>query len=180
MRAKRWLRLGAALALTLATPAAAFDGRQLRIGGWGLSAGSRGLHPSSTWEFGLPRPEILRVIAAIRGPATGRDRNARCRGGPMDFTHFGPLTLNFQHGRWVGWSLAGRETDEAIQSEYGIGLRVRREYVLGFDFEEGEGSVRHTRRGTEFVVDDLHGLLSGPGRRARVTYLWAGANCAFR
>jgi hypothetical protein len=153
------------------------DGVELRIGGFGLAAGQRGLHPSSTWTFGMPRAEIVAAVAAIRGPATAEDSNAECGAGAMDFTHFGPLTLNFQQGRWVGWDLSAAGAPP-IRTEFGIGIGTPRAELA--ESEQDELRVEESTLGTEFSLGDLNGLLSGSRSNATVTHLWAGTDCAFR
>lgn len=154
------------------------SGLELRLGGGGLTAGQPGLHPSNVYSFGVPRAEIVAAIAAIRGPATGEDANAECGAGPMQFTRFGTLTLNFQEGRWVGWSLAGPPASPPLQTDWDLGIGSPRAELDDGDNDQAE--VSQTSLGTEFSVSDVHGLLSGNGANATVTNLWAGTDCAFR
>jgi len=177
MAANLYLRLGAALALTLGAPAFALDGRELRIGDWGLSAGFRGLHAITDWEFGLPRAEILAHVEAIRGPATRPDSSAQCADGPMQFSHFGPLTLNFRDGRWVGWSLEGPQGEEPIRNEWGVGIASSREEVPALAMDGDVVTVSQRGNEAEFTVGGIHGVLSDATPDAIIKSLRAGANC---
>jgi hypothetical protein len=152
-------------------------GLELRLAGGGLTAGQPGLHPSSTYAFGMPRAEIVAAVAAIRGPSTGQDENRECGAGPMQFTRFGPLTLNFQEGRWVGWDLSAAATPPLL-TDWDATIGTGRA-----DLDDGDrdtARVEQSTLGTEFSVSDISGLLSGPGANARVTHMWAGTDCAFR
>jgi hypothetical protein len=58
------------------------------------------------------------------------------------------------------------------------GVRVgstRAELEAAYAAEVAESTL-----GTEFNAGGLGGLLSGPGKDARITDLWAGINCFFR
>ena len=150
---------------------------ELRLAGGGLTAGQPGLHPSSTYAFGMPRAEIVAAVAAIRGPSTGQDENRECGAGPMQFTRFGPLTLNFQEGRWVGWDLSAAATPPLL-TDWDATIGTARA-----DLDDGDrdsARVEQSTLGTEFSVSDISGLLSGPGANAVVTHMWAGTDCAFR
>jgi hypothetical protein len=173
--------LAAAAPANAAAPAAApapQAGLELRLGGGGLLAGQPGLHPSSTYAFGLPRAEIVAAVAAIRGPATGEEENRECGAGPMQFTRFGTLRLNFQEGRWVGWDLDGPAASPPLATEWGLGIGSVRSELDNGDLDAAR--VEQSTLGTEFSVSDVSGLLSGTGPNATVTHLWAGTDCAFR
>jgi hypothetical protein len=172
--------VAAAAPANVAAPAPApapQTGLELRLAGGGLTAGQPGLHPSSTYAFGMPRAEIVAAVAAIRGPSTGQDENRECGAGPMQFTRFGPLTLNFQEGRWVGWDLSAAATPPLL-TDWDATIGTGRA-----DLDDGDrdtARVEQSTLGTEFSVSDISGLLSGPGANARVTHMWAGTDCAFR
>jgi hypothetical protein len=154
------------------------SGLELRLAGSGLTAGQPGLHPSTVHAFGMPRAEIVAAVAAIRGPATGEESNDECGAGPMQFTNFGPLTLHFQEGRWVGWHLSGPPASPPLKTDWDLGIGSPRAELD--DGDNDQAQVSQTSLGTEFSVSDVHGLLSGNGANARVTHLWAGTDCAFR
>ena len=153
-------------------------GLELRLAGGGLTAGQPGLHPSQVHEFGMPRAAAVAAIAAIRGAPTGEDANQECGAGPMQFTRFGNLTLNFQNGRWVGWDLSGPPASPPLRTEWDLGIGSARADLD--DGDRDQAVVSQTSLGTEFSVGDIHGLLSGPAANATVTHMWAGTDCAFR
>ena len=151
----------------------------LRLSGGGLAVGTPGLHSRDHWEFGLSRAEIVAAVTGAAGPATGTGENRECGAGPMQFTRFGPLTLNFQDDRWVGWDMAW-QTLPAIVTEDGLTIGVGRNDLDLGAVDRDEVTVNQTTLGTEFEVSGIHGLLSGRGPDATVTHLWAGTDCAFR
>jgi len=169
--------LGAGFVLTAAAPAAAENYREIRIGDWGLSAGFHGLHTIQDWEFGLPRAEIVAVVAAIRGPVTRPDSSAACADGPMQFSHFGPLTLNFRDGRWVGWSLEGPPGEAPIRNEWGVGIASPREEVPALAMDGDVVTISQRGNQAEFTVGRMHGTLSDATPEAIIKSLWAGTIC---
>jgi len=161
-----------------ATAPAPQSGLELRLAGSGLTAGQPGLHPSSVHAFGMSRAAIVAAVAAIRGPATGEGANEECGAGPMQFTNFGRLVLNFQEDRWVGWHLGGPPATPPLKTDWDLGIGSPRADLD--DGDRAQAQVSQTSLGTEFSVGDIHGLLSGNGANATVTDLWAGTGCAFR
>lgn len=152
----------------------AAQGYQLRLLGGGLAAGKVGLHSYPVFEFGISRTEALQRVAALRGRASAAG-NMYCDARPLNFARFGTLTLWFRNNRWVGWTLAGPAGRRPIRTEDDLGIgTLRRE--IG-DADADQPVFRQTARGTEFSVNDMHGLLAGRGRQARVAELWAGTTC---
>jgi hypothetical protein len=187
MRLKFLLPLGLALAGAAAAAAqpgepsagarAGLNGQELRLIAGGLASGTPGLHTSRVFEFGMPRAEIVAAVAAIRGPATRSDTNEDCAAGRMEFTRFGPLTLNFHSGRFVGWSLMGPRAAPPIEEEYGFGIGTPRAALS--DGDAGEARIERTLLGVEFDAGGIHGRLGSDAPDAVVTFLWAGTDCAF-
>lgn len=188
MRLKVLLPLALALAGATAVAAAqsgeedvisraGLNGQELRLIASGLASGTPGLHTNRIFEFGMPRAEIVAAVAAIRGPATGSDANEQCGGDRMEFTHFGPLTLNFYSGRFVGWSLMGPRAAQPIEEEYGLGIGTPRAELS--DGDAGEARIEETHLGVEFDAGGIHGRLGSDAPDAVVTFLWAGTGCAF-
>jgi hypothetical protein len=157
---------------------AGLNGQELRLIAGGLASGTPGLHTNRIFEFGMPKAAIVAAVAAIRGPATGSDANGECGAGPMEFTRFGTLTLNFQNGRFVGWSLDGPRAAQPIEEEYGLGIGTPRAELT--DGDAGEARIETSPLGVEFDADGIHGLLDSNAPEAIVTALWAGTNCHFR
>jgi hypothetical protein len=149
----------------------------LRLASGGLLATQTSSTPGRTLAFGMPREEAVGAVASILGPATGEGSNEECGAGPMQFTSFGTLSLNFQQGAFVGWSLRGPPRTPALRSAAGLGIGTPRDQIMG----EGQGplQVSETSLGTQFDAAGILGLLSGPEPDATVTSIWAGTNCIF-
>lgn len=132
--------------------------------------------------FGTDRAAAEKIIAAKLGAIGSRSSNQECGAGPMDFSEFGALTVNFQDGRFVGWSLRDGDASEVLTTISGIGPgTTRAEMAETVEFEIYEDSSL----GTEFYtggdgVDGYSGLFESEAGDARITDLWAGANCIFR
>ena len=152
----------------------AAQGYQLRLLGGGLTAGRRGLHSYPVFLFGISRTEAIQRVAALRGRASGAG-NSNCGGGALNFARFGTMTLWFRNNRWVGWSLTGPAGRRPIRTEDDLGIGTPRGEIG--DADRDQPVFRPTPRGTEFVFEDMHGLLAGRGRQARVAALWAGTTC---
>ena len=152
----------------------AAQGYQLRLLGGGLAAGKPGLHSYPVFLFGISRTEALQRVAALRGRASAAG-NMYCDANPLNFARFGTLTLWFRSNRWVGWSLTGPAGRRPIRSEYDLGIGTPRGEIG--DADTDQASFRRTPQGTTFSFEDMHGLLAGRGRQARVAALWAGTTC---
>ena len=180
---KTWMMLAALAALAgpaRAQPAqpdpvvTAAAGYQLRLLGGGLASGQRGLHSYPVFLFGISRTEAIQRVAALRGRASAAG-NSSCGGHALNFTRFGTMTLWFRGNRWVGWSLTGPAGPRPIRTEWDLGIGTSRAALA--DADADQPVFRRTARGTEFTLDDMHGLLAGRGRQARVAALWAGTTC---
>jgi len=107
------------------------------------------------------------------------DHNSECGAGPMEFTSFGPLTLNFQDGRLVGWFMEqgpGMVTSDGIRPGITLAdLRSERSVRLVEDSTlDGEFEYAAPDGGT------IGGFALGEGDSAEVASLFAGTNCFFR
>jgi hypothetical protein len=149
----------------------------LRLSSDGLAAGMPGLHTNQSFRFGLPKAEIVAAVAQMRSWETPSEANGACGAGAMEFTRFGRLTLNFQNGLFVGWSLDGPRATEPIEEEYGLGIGTPRAEL---DPMDGEVRIETTALGVEFDSGGIHGLLGSGAPDAIVTRLWAGTNCQVR
>ena len=149
----------------------------LRLSSDGLAAGMPGLHSNRSFRFGMPKAEIVAAVAQMRSWETPSEANGQCGAGPMGFTRFGTLTLNFQNGLFVGWSLDGPRAAEPIEEEYGLGIGAGRDDLNPMD---GEVRIETTTLGVEFDSGGIHGLLGSNAPDAVVTQLWAGTNCHAR
>lgn len=157
---------------------AGLNGQELRLGSNGLLSGSPGLHSNAVFAFGDPRAEVVAAVAAIRGAPTGTGSNAECGAGPMEFVRFDGLTLNFQHERFVGWSVDPPAGAQPLQDEWGLGLGTPRANLT--DADQEAATIETSTLGVEFDAGGIGGLLSSDAPDATVTTLWAGTNCQFR
>lgn len=131
--------------------------------------------------FGTEETTVVAAIEKLRGKA-GRDSNDECGAGPIQFAHFGGLSLLFQDGKFGGWSL---DNDEAggIGTMNGIAIGSTRA-ALDKAFPANKIDPESTL-GTEFYTGGdaeggISGLLDGDGPQAKITNLWSGLNCVFR
>ena len=150
---------------------------QLRLASSGLLTLPYVGRPGSPVDFGTARGTAIAAVSAVLGAATEESANEECGAGPMQFASFGTLTLNFQDGAFVGWSLRGPPGTPPLRSATGLGIGTPRDQIMG----EGQGplEVSETSLGTQFDARGIIGLLSGPEPDATVTALWAGTNCIF-
>ncbi len=133
---------------------------------------------TARFAFGTPRDRLEPVATRIFGtPATSA--NAECGAGPLTFSRFGGLTLNYQNNRLVGWF--AEEGAQVVTSD-GIApgklmrdLQVARSARLLPDSTlEGEFA---------YIAADglpIGGFVKGTGRDAKIVSLHAGVNCFFR
>jgi hypothetical protein len=131
--------------------------------------------------FGSDAAMVIATIEKLRGPAK-RDDNDECGAGPVQFAHFGGLSLLFQENKFGGWTL---DQDEAggIGMLNGIAIGSKRA-ALNAAFPSAEIDPESTI-GTEFYTGGdsekgISGLLDGTGPQAKITDLWSGLNCIFR
>lgn len=157
-----------------ASAAIAVDGEGLRIL---LGAGES----ARAIPFGTEETTVVAAIEKLRGKA-GRDSNDECGAGPIQFAHFGGLSLLFQDGKFGGWSL---DNDEAggIGTMNGIAIGSTRA-ALDKAFPGVQIDPESTL-GTEFYTGGdaeggISGLLDGTSPQAKITSLWSGLNCVFR
>jgi len=146
----------------------------LILEGEGLSFAQPGLHPARFIDFGLTRDVVVRAVTMIRGRPSGSGRTMRCGGGPMDFTAFGAIVLNFRHGRFVGWVL-NPGVRPLIETDLGLGIGTPRDQV-GYGDQDLERVV-DSPQGPRFEVNGIGGFLRSHRPDARVTRLYAGATC---
>jgi hypothetical protein len=129
--------------------------------------------------FGAARGEVDALAERMFGPADERTRFDECGAGPMEFSRYGALTLNFLDGKLVGW--LAREGPQVVTSD-GIrpgtfmrDLKVARSARMIPDSTlEGE---------FDYLAADGHpigGFVVGEGRDAKIASLYAGVNCFFR
>jgi hypothetical protein len=127
-------------------------------------------------RFGTERAPTMTAVAAALGAAPEEGTSPECPAGPAETALFdGGLTLIFQEGRFVGWSLGPQaKADFATASGIRIGS-TRRELQAAYD-----ASVEETSIGQEFLAGTLGGTLSSAATDGRIDNLWAGIVCILR
>lgn len=147
----------------------ALDGEGLRL----VDAATGSTRPVA---FGAADSTAVAAATATLGAPSERSSNSECGAGPLDFVAFpGGLLLAVQHHRFVGWSVR-RTSGRELQTMAGIGLgstRAELESVY-------TAKVERTSLGIEFYAGGLQGILESGAASARITDLWAGANCVAR
>lgn len=136
---------------------------------------------TSLLAFGVPRAEAEEALARVDGKADDRSTNEECGAGPMEFTRFDAMTLNFQDGKFVGWFLGNENGASQYSTMSGIAIGTTRakakqsvsivdvpDSTLGEEFSIGTGD--HV----------MGGIFAEPGEDAKIDALFAGANCFFR
>mgnify|MGYP003627008632 CR=1 FL=1 len=127
--------------------------------------------------FGSDRAVTEAALAVPLGQPGERSSNEECGTGPMDFSDFGDFTANFQDGAFVGWFLRDGDKNSVLSTMSGVGIGTTKgEMAQSLTVEMDEESTI----GTEFHAAGLSGLLESEAADAKVTDLWAGANCIFR
>ena len=146
---------------------------QMHSEGLRLGSGSPG---EANLAFGAAQSEALARLGSLGTPRVST--NAECGAGPMEIAEFpNGLSLLFQEGRFVGWSIDGR-SENRLTTTAGIGTggSTRAELEAAYP----GATVEESTLGQEFSADGIGGLLGGAGPEARITALWAGTTCMFR
>lgn len=136
---------------------------------------------ASLLAFGVPREQAEKALANVAGKADDRSENNECGAGPMAFTRFDAMTLNFQDGKFVGWFLGNEKGAKDYSTASGIGIGTTRakakQSVTITDIED-------STLGEEFSIGTgdtvVGGMFAEPGDAAKVDALFAGVNCFFR
>jgi hypothetical protein len=136
---------------------------------------------ASLLAFGVPREQAEKALANVAGKADDRSDNNECGAGPMAFTRFDAMTLNFQDGKFVGWFLGNEKGAKDYSTASGIGIGTTRakakQSVTITDIED-------STLGEEFSIGTgdtvVGGMFAEPGDAAKVDALFAGVNCFFR
>lgn len=157
-----------------ATTAVSLDGEGLRF--IDKSSGK-----ASLLAFGVPRAQAETALANVAGQADDRSTNDECGAGPMQFTRYDAMTLNFQDDKFVGWFLGNEPGAAAYSTMSGIAIGTTRakagESVSIVDVED-------STLGEEFSIGSgdnaVGGMFAAPGDAAQIDALFAGVNCFFR
>jgi hypothetical protein len=131
-------------------------------------------------RFGTTRADAEQAAINLFGEAAAeRSIISGCGAGPMEFTTWGPLTLNFQEERFVGWTIEHPGDVPTVDGAW-TGLS-RTELERARDVRLFEGSTL----GDEFSYQapgggTIGGIFEGEGGDAIVALLYAGTTCFFR
>ncbi|WP_260581379.1 hypothetical protein [Sphingopyxis sp. PET50] len=160
-------------------PAAATTG--VALDGEGLRFVDKASGKASLLAFGVPRAQAEEALARVAGTLDDRSTNEECGAGPMDFTRFDAMTLNFQGGKFVGWFLGNEPGADQYSTLSGIAIGTARakaaesvtlvmmeDSTLGEEFSLGSGD------------NTVGGMFAAPGDAAKIDALFAGANCFAR
>ena len=136
----------------------------------GVAAGSE------SFRFNAGRSEVDSAVAAVLGEPSERSENAECGAGPVQFSTFDGLTLNYQDDRLVGWFAEGSDNIVTVD---GIATGVPFTQLQG---ERQAAMVEDTTLDGEFSYAsadgaDIGGFVDAQGN---VASLNAGVNCFFR
>jgi hypothetical protein len=157
-----------------ATTAVSLDGEGLRFV-------DKNNGKTSLLAFGVPRAQAEEALARVAGKADDRSTNEECGAGPMEFTRFDAMTLNFQEGKFVGWFLGNENGASEYSTMSGIGIGTTRakakESVSIVDVEDSTLGEEFSIGSGENVVG---GMFAEPGDAAKIDALFAGTNCFFR
>lgn len=133
---------------------------------------------ATTLQFGRDKAAVLDVLAVDFGTPK-MSRLEECGAGAMEFAAWGPLTLNFLDGRFVGW-----RAERGARVVTVDGLRLGNT-LAEVKHERSAQRVPETTLDGEFKYASgdggtIGGFLEGPGDSAKVVSLHAGVNCIFR
>ena len=136
---------------------------------------------ASLLAFGVPRAQAEAALANVAGKEDDRSTNEECGAGPMEFTRYDAMTLNFQGGKFAGWFLGNEPGADSYSTTSGIAVGTTRakakETVTIVDIED-------STLGEEFSIGTgdklIGGMFAAPGDDARIDALFAGVNCFFR
>jgi hypothetical protein len=126
-------------------------------------------------RFGTAQAETLARLAPLGQPPIRT--TADCGAGPIQVGQWpNGLTLLFQEGRFVGWTVDG-PAGSRIRTRRGIGTGSTRAEL---EAAHQGARVDESTLGTEFDAEGIGGLLESDAADAKITSLWAGTTCHFR
>jgi hypothetical protein len=127
------------------------------------------------FRFGSAQADVVAALAPIGRPPV--ETNAECGAGPLQIGQWpNGLSLLFQEGRLVGWSVAAA-AGNPVRTPEGIGTGATRARLAA---AYPRVAVDESTLGTEFEAGGIGGLLESEADDARVAALWAGTTCHFR
>jgi hypothetical protein len=126
--------------------------------------------------FGMEASAVLTALTASLGPSRSRGTNTDCGAGAMDFVVFADgLSIGIQQERFVGWSARASESG-TLTTMSGVGVGSTRAALDSTYVAD----VARSSLGVEWEAGGIAGVLDGESSSARITDMWAGANCVAR
>lgn len=167
-------------------PAAKADGpaaatTAVSLDGEGLRYIDKTSGKASLLAFGVPRAQAEAALANVAGKQDDRSTNDECGAGPMQFTRYDAMTLNFQDDKFVGWFLGNEPGAAAYSTTSGIAIGTTRAKAAE---SVSIIAVEDSTLGEEFSIGTgdnvVGGMFAAPGDAAKIDALFAGVNCFFR
>ena len=135
--------------------------------GEGLAAGSEAFY------FAAGEAEVRSALASALGKAEADTADKECGAGPMTFINYpGALTVNFQEGRLVGWTLGEASDQVSVEGDVQVGMALDAAKAV-----DGFAPVAESTLGEEFSVGERIGGFVEDGA---VAMLYSGTQCFFR
>lgn len=143
----------------------------LELEGLGLTTADSG--KISHIPFGTAHDGTLSAVGEALDDANHDGPVPDCPAGPADAAQYDELTLTFQNGSFVGWTIAEDSSLTTVDG-IGIGTTVAELKEAYTDVQIDEASI-----GNIFAAGDLFGLVDTNDDDGKVTVLWTGTTCIF-
>lgn len=136
--------------------------------------------------FGMEVDQLEDIVSTtLESDFKGRQLNTECGAGPLTMSSWeNGLTLVFQENKnsktweFAGWFLDG---SGSASGELATTSGVRIGSTLTDLEQDYSAEVKQTSLGHEFSTSSgLYGILSGPGKDAKIKSMWSGMSCNFR
>ncbi|GEM_PF-929986 len=129
---------------------------------------------SQRLPFGSSDTQADAALTDLLGTPTVSNSLAECPVGPLEFHDFGALSLHFDEGALVGWSInEGAFLPARITLPNGAHIGLS-----GEQLPDWMGDFPDSTLGIERYGDHVHAMLSEDD--AAITTMWGGAACIFR
>ena len=148
-------------------PTQQLAGDEVLLRGQGLVAGVEAFY------FAAGKTEVEAALERTLGDPVASGDMSECGAGPMQFSSYpGGLSVNFQDGNLVGWTLAAEDPSISVIGEVQVGSSES-------DARNADGFTQlpETSLGEEFTIGPRIGGLLKDGE---VAMLYAGNQCFFR
>lgn len=166
-----WHRLDNTYQVTDAKAMVAAPALRLTATGLRVEGGAAGEH---VIPYGAAKAEVIAALKFRGQPSL--ETNDDCGAGPTEFATWpNGLSLLFQHGEFLGWSIDDASSDVALVDGTRMGMTLAQMRT------RATVTVEQSTLGEEFsTADGVSGILDVAGEQGHVTALWAGLSCVFR